>query len=92
MQKKTRRRLPQGLTVMMPAATCPVVESVILPARARTSGPHCSAALACEALQHEETGGNQSFSCSLQSGNQFPLVQALSVRRILISRRQRTNQ
>lgn len=46
MQKKTRRSLLPGLTVMLPAATRPAVESVILPARA----PHCSAALACYAL------------------------------------------
>lgn len=50
MQKKTRRSLLPGLTVMLPAATRPAVESVILPARAQTSGPHCSAALACYAL------------------------------------------
>lgn len=63
MPTNTRRRLLQGLTVMLPAAwTRPVVESVILPAHAQTSGPRCSAAAACYSTFIAGLEENRSFN------------------------------
>lgn len=63
METKTRRRLLQGLTVALPAAwTHPIVEFVILPAHAQTSGLRCSAAAACYATFDVELETNLSFN------------------------------
>jgi hypothetical protein len=55
MPTETRRRLLKGLALTLPAAwSRPIVESVVLPAHAQTSGPGCSADAGCYSLSNVE--------------------------------------
>lgn len=55
MSRRSRRRLLKGLALTLPAAwSRPIVESVVLPAHAQTSGPGCSADAGCYSFSTDE--------------------------------------